>query len=82
MTAPNGATARGTSQNDRGLGSAADRGVAALQGVTAGRFCVGCGLPFTARRPGQLACGPTCRVRALRRRRRQTAVRRPFQVFE
>jgi len=38
-------------------------------------------LPFEPRRPGQLACRPTCRVRAFRRRRRQTAIR-AFQIFE
>ncbi len=50
--ATQGATSCEPDPNDHVVGSDAARGVAALQGVTAGRLYVGCGLPFKPRRPG------------------------------
>ena len=59
-------------------------GCRSYRGGVTGRYCrpicAGCGLPFEPRR-GQLACRPTCRLRAFRRRRRQTAIG-ACQIFE
>ena len=51
-------------------GRTRDRCPQALQGVTAGLPCDGCGRPFTPVRSNQRHCRPSCRVAALRRRRR------------
>lgn len=46
-----------------------DRVGKALQGVTAAILCAGCGQPFEPARKDQRHCRPSCRKRALDRRR-------------
>lgn len=55
------------------LDPASDLAPEALQGVTASRFCDGCGRRFTPRRRKQRHCGPSCRVKAFRRRQHANA---------